>query len=141
LRNTAASLLNEAAYLEFLASKEADPVQRQAILDFAARYRADAASTTLAADDASRYTNWRIPTLAEFQSAWSKGLFSRGPGFFNMDMAPFNSYQSGYGGPNWTSNPPSRNKKLANYFDISSGQSGSTGVNSSIRWIVVRSSQ
>ncbi len=141
LFSRAQSLLDEAASWELAASMQTDPLVKQRYLDLASSKRADSASTTLAATDAKQYTNWRSPTLAEFRAAWNKGLFTRGSGAFNLDMTPFNGYQSGYGGSTWTSNPPSPNKKLATVFSITSGQSYSIVVSSQVGCIAVRTAQ
>jgi hypothetical protein len=119
---------------------ETDPVRAQGYQDLADMYSANAAAYTAATLDAAQFTNWRLPTLTEFQNAFGKGLFTRGENGFNLDMTPRVGYQEGYGGGNWTSTAPKRIKgsMSALLFSVTDGGTMWTGVNSSARALVVR---
>ncbi|MGN6547738.1 MAG: hypothetical protein ACTHK7_22000, partial [Aureliella sp.] len=118
--------LNDAAIYdaEVLKYQETDPARAQLSADWAQYYRDSADAFALAAEDASQFSNWRMPTLREFQTAWSRGLFSRGTLGFNMDMSPAPGYDQGYMQSNWTSDPLSKNKKTATWFSLFDGSSG-----------------
>lgn len=128
-----------ADYYEAQAAQETDPARVEAYQNLAAASRENATAYALAAQDASAYSNWRLPTLREFQAAWKKGLFSRGEGAFNMDKTPATGYDEGYLGLNWTSDPLSKNKKNATVFNLTDGTSGTVGATSSLNAMVVRS--
>lgn len=118
--------------------QESDPARSQHYAELAQWNRDTASAYQRAAADAAQYTNWRAPTLGEFQTAWGRGLFSRGSLNFNMDMSPAEGYDAGYQNLNWTSNPVSKNKKTAVAFSLGNGGSGSISVTSSINAQVVR---
>lgn len=132
-------LLGRAEYCEMRAAElaETDPARSQAYAALAVTYGQDADAFFNAALNAGQFSNWRTPTLSEFQNAWSKGLFSRGANGFNLDMSPAVGYQAGYGGPHWTSDPANK-KKQAPSFSISDGRSSLVSVTSVLRALVVR---
>jgi hypothetical protein len=143
LANQVEPALDRAEYCQQQANSlwETDPVRAQAYADLAAMYSQNAELFMEASLDAAQYSNWRLPTLTEFQDAFAKGLFSRGENGFNMDMSPGVGYQEGYGGTNWTSTTPKRIKgsMSALLFSITDGGTMWTGINSSSRALVVRS--
>jgi hypothetical protein len=136
--SAAQSKLSSAVNQENLAASETDPIRKQRRLDFAAISRADAAACVLAGADAARFSNWRVPSSAEFQSAYSKGLFGRGPGAFNYDGTPFTGYQPVYL-RYWTSDPPTGSRRVVKVFNAGDGTIGQTSVNSVFYVLVVRS--
>ena len=135
---TADSWLAQADRYEATAATQTDPARALLYLQKAQEYRNSAACAYLSASTISSYGNWRLPTLAEYQSAYSKGLFSQGAGKFNMDQSPAVGLQLGYGGLHWTSNL-SADKKKATAFNITDGKNMQATVGSSIRLILVRS--
>jgi hypothetical protein len=118
-------LAQEALRLQSLADSyaESDPALSQRYADAAAINEADAAAYVEAATAADQFSNWRLPSLAEFQDAYNKGLFSIGEGGFNMDATPAVGYQENYGRQQWTSEPVKKIKgKLCGAaFDITYG--------------------
>jgi hypothetical protein len=131
------SLLAQAAQYEATAAMQTDPALAFAYMQLAQRYRDDAACTYLAASTIGSYSNWRLPTPAEFQDAYSKGLFSRGTGKFNMDQNPATGLQLGYLNLYWTSEL-AKSKKQATVFDIGNGTKSQATVTSSLCLILVR---
>jgi hypothetical protein len=130
-------LIAQAESYEEAAESETDPDRAQAYLELAQRYRDDAACTEAAAAVIDLYDNWRLPTPAEFQDAYSKGLFSRGTDKFNMDQNSATGLQLGYQGLYWTSEV-SKNKKQATSFDIGGGTKSLLTVTSQVWLILVR---
>jgi hypothetical protein len=102
---------------------QTDPARSQVYAEAAARAGADAAAYLDAASAADQFSNWRLPSLAEFQDAYNKGLFSTGEGGFNMDATPAVGYQEIAGDDHWTSEPVKKIKgKLSGAaFDITDG--------------------
>ncbi len=141
LSSQVASLIQRAENNERLAPLETDPVRAQARLEFAARYRADALAASMSAADAARFTNWRIPKLQEFKTAWTKGFFTRSDIGFNYDKTAYAGYQYGWGPAFWTSEPSTNKGKLATCFFITDGGTMQTSIQSSIGFLVVRSGQ
>lgn len=119
---------------------ESDPARSQRDAEIAAQCEGDAAAFEEAATVADQFTNWRAPSLAEFQDAYNKGLFSRGEDGFNMDMSPAVGYQEGYGGNNWTSEPTKKIKGKENglQFNIDDGTTRWMSPNGANRAIVTR---
>lgn len=102
---------------------ETDPVLSQKYADAAAARELDAQGFEEAAIAADQFSNWRLPSVAEFEDAYDKGLFSIGEGGFNMDASPAFGYQENAGGWNWTSEPVKKIKGKLNgvAFDITYG--------------------
>jgi hypothetical protein len=139
LQNVAQDRLVRAQFQEDRAALETDLARRQARLDLAATFRSDAAACISAAAHASAFSNWRVPTLAEFRSAYEKGLFSQGTNSFNYDAAPFTGYQRLNYVSYWTSNPAERRGTMATVFAPGDGGNRLVGVNSNVNVLVVRS--
>jgi hypothetical protein len=137
--NQAQDRQSRAQIQENLAASETDPVRRQRRLELAATFRADAIACTIAGSHAATFSNWRVPTLSEFRSAYGKGLFSQGTNAFNFDAAPFTGYQPVNRVFYWTSDPAVRNGSRATLFHPGDGGSGLFSVNSNVSVIVVRS--
>lgn len=139
LLKAAQDRLARAQLQEERALLETDPVREQGRLDLAATFRADAAACSIAGSQAAAFSNWRVPTLTEFRSAYSKGMFSQGTSSFNFDAAPFTGYQPINRVFYWTSEPAVRNGTRATIFHPGDGGSGLTSVNSGLHVLVVRS--
>jgi hypothetical protein len=135
-------LLSEAQHAQQQADFYAvtDPPRSQAYADLAAQYEADAAAFEDAATAADQFSNWRLPTLAEFQAASQAGLFTRGANGFNLDMSPAVGYQAGYGGDNWTSQPTKKvkGKDTGLLFDIDDGGSTWMTTGTPARALIIR---
>ena len=136
--NAVPDRLARAQLQEERALLETDPVRKQARLDLAATFRADAAACSVAGAHAAAFSNWRVPTLAEFRSAYIKGMFSQGTAAFNFDAAPFTGYQRVNFVSFWTSDPAVRNGTRATVFYPGDGGSRLIGVDSNANVLVVR---
>lgn len=104
---------------------ETDPALSQRYAELAAQDELDAAAYEDAATAADQFSNWRLPSVAEFQDAYDKGLFSNGEDGFNMDATPAVGYQANYGRNHWTAEPTKNIKGKLNglCFDITVGTS------------------
>lgn len=102
---------------------ETDPARSQLYAEAAAARELDAQGFDEAAVAADQFSNWRLPSVAEFQRAFDKGLFTTGESGFNMDASPAFGYQENYGREQWTSEPTKKIKgKLSGAaFDITFG--------------------
>jgi hypothetical protein len=74
---------------------------------------------------AAQYS-WRLPSLAEYQDAYNKGLFWEDEESHIYDASPADGFQStSYGFTKWTSTlGVTKDKKKAYYFDTTWGSSG-----------------
>jgi len=114
-----------------------DPPRSQRNADLALIYRADAPALQTASAQAAQYSNWRVPSLVEFQQAWNKGFFTKGTGGFNWDAGPEVGLQPSTDVSHWTSTL-SKRRGQAMLFNFRDGGSGSFGMTSTAAVIVVR---
>jgi hypothetical protein len=137
LADTSAERFNESQYYASLAEAEPDPLWKAAFASWSDEAYRDFVALAAAAADASKYTNWRMPSLAEYRNAYSRGLFTQGPTGFNMDFGPQDGYQPGLRAMQWTTDLL-KSKKSAWVYGVNDDGQLAIGLNSGVTHLVIR---